>query len=937
MKRVHELVEARPEVIEGDLHGIVSLHQLLTGDEDAFERDAPRVLDVTFPTRSLRRLLQRLHVSLGEDAADRKGNFVISGGYGSGKSHALLALYHILSSPELGSAWLAQNDIQFEPPEDVQVILLPMTQAELRDERSVDYLWQPIFEALDYDGFEHTGNNFPTARHLREAVADRTVLLIIDEMERWYGSISAEAQRNANLAFLQNLTEFCEDPDNGVICLLSLLLIEPEIRTIVERVDRFVEDLTGAPDRHEFVLHRLVQSVDREAAKPIVAAYLDEYRQLDAQVRIGDYNEYEQRMLRSYPFHPETIDVVFDRYSSVARTEQTSYQNSRGAMYLLAHALRQAIPMDGPEDGQLVDADLIRVGDISLDIGQLRDDLLNLNPGIVEIARSNHRASRDVQHATPVLSTILMHSLGEEADRNLGADFGEILLGALRPGDGDEALNANQIQACLRRLEDTAVNLHIEENPTRWLFKEDINIQTQINRRARGISDERAQQFIVSTLRDIMGDDDRLAVYPVEEVPDRRDVTFAVALRRLEPEDVIEHIYRGRSYPNAVVVVDPRQGGRIDTDSDLQWMAKRAIAAKEIEDQLLGEVDLRRKVRDIKNATADALRQRIEDRYGHWQIPILDDDTNELTFRREQIALRRSNILARIQQRYTEEHYKTAVMQSVRDRESTPPTVGDIRADFYRQRSYPKPVDRGRPGDGRIDSAIGELARTGQLRVVRGDGKAYEFQDAGTLDASWTVVEAEGGPPPPKPQWVSQFVGAETKTVAEIRAECQRRAEQQQLPQPHDTQIDEVTIELVREGQIELVDGPERIEAPLSVDMQVRKKTERNWVHQPFAPLPKGAMVTAVVQEINKTDLLRNVNITLQKTETGSRIDEDVRDAVGLSTIAPGDDTKVEVSYRLTKAPVSDRDGLVALLNALPDDESMQVSLSLERMERDRS
>ncbi|MGI5818111.1 MAG: hypothetical protein ACOX9R_08435 [Armatimonadota bacterium] len=936
MARIHELVEVRPEVIEGDLHGIVSLHQLLTGDDDAFERDAARVLDVTFPTQSLRRLLHRLHVSLGEEAADRKGNFVISGGYGSGKSHALLALYHILDSPKLGAEWLDRNDITFDPPDDLKVVLLPMTQAELRDDSSVDFLWQPIFEALDYDGFE---GDFPKARHLEEAVDGRKIVLIIDEIERWFGAIEDEARRNANLTFLQNMTEFCEDADNGLFCLISLLLIEPKIQELVERTDRFVEDLTGSPDRHEFVLHRLVQEADRGAAKPIIADYIAEYKQLDEHVRIGDYNAYEQKMLRSYPFHPETIDVVFERYSSVARAEQTSYQNSRGAMYLLAHLLQQAVPTGQPDDSQLADADLIRVGDISLNISQIANDVLQLNPGVVEIARQNLRASGDVEHAEPVLSTVLMHSLGEENEQHLGAEFGEIILGAIRPGDGDDVVNANQVHGCLRELvnEGTAVNLHVEQNPTRYLFKEEVNIQTQINRRARSIKGERAEQFIVKTLREVMGDDDRVAVYPVEEVADHRDITFVVCLDRMEADEITDDLYHGRSFANALIIVAPRESGRVDQDSNLQWMAKKAIAADEIEDKVLGEADLHRRVKAVKDDTEKALRQRIEDRYGHWYVPIIDDQTNQLTFRREQVMLQRTNILARVQQRYADEHYRAAVLDCVRAREDAPPKVSDIREEFYRRRAYPKPVQGGRPSDIRIDQAIRDLVKGGELQIARGDGKTTVWEDPGTLDPSRTVSEAEGGAPPPKQQWVEQFVGSDTKTVGEVRTECQRRSEEQYGKQSHDTQVDDVIIDLVRDARMELIDGPEKLETPLSVGLQVRKKTTRNWVHQPFASLPKGAMVTAVVQEINKTDLLRKVNVTLQKTESGSHIEEDVRGAVGLGKVDPDSDTKVEVTYRLMNAPVSDRDTLVDMLNALPDDQNMQVTLELERMERDRS
>ena len=233
MATIRDLVKLRREVIEGDLHGIVSLYALLEDAPDAFEKDPTRVLAATYPSAALKRLLQRLATSVSEEGADRKGNFVISGGYGSGKSHLLLDLYHILTSPKAAIPWLKAHAIAFSPPGSAHVVLMPMT--NLRDAEDVEYLWQPIFKALGYTGFRHTGNNFPTAHHLQEALAGRTAFLIIDELERWFMPIRDRHQAEANVTFLQNLTEFAQDASNGLFVFLSLLMLEPRICNVVDR------------------------------------------------------------------------------------------------------------------------------------------------------------------------------------------------------------------------------------------------------------------------------------------------------------------------------------------------------------------------------------------------------------------------------------------------------------------------------------------------------------------------------------------------------------------------------------------------------------------------------------------------------------------------------------------------------------------------------
>jgi len=278
-----------------------------------------------------------------------------------------------------------------------------MNQLTRSDGSSVDYLWEPIFDALGYDGFQHTGGNFPTATHLGEAAAGRRVFLIIDEIERWFmPQQKDDPQAQANLTFLQNLTEFCQDASNGVIAVITLLRLSAAIQQIVDRADAFKEDLTQAPDRRQIVLHRLVESVDRDAARPVVDAYIEQYKPVDSHVSIGDYARYREDMLTCYPFHPAVIETVFDRYSSVA-----SYQNSRGALYLLAHVLREAVEPSGQGTATLAGADPIRVGDISLTNRIIYDDLASLDTQLVNIARHNAQTSGSVEHADAVLSTVL--------------------------------------------------------------------------------------------------------------------------------------------------------------------------------------------------------------------------------------------------------------------------------------------------------------------------------------------------------------------------------------------------------------------------------------------------------------------------------------------------------------------------------------------------
>lgn len=942
MPRIHETTRIRPEVAEGDIHGIVSLFSLLSDETDAFEKDPERVLAATYPSEALTRLLHRMQVSLWQEDADRKGVFIVSGGYGSGKSHVLLALYHILHSPSPAASWLAQHEVDFTPPEDAVVVLMPMNQLSMPGKSGVDYLWEPIFHALGYEGFAHTGNNYPNDGHIAEAASGRRVILIVDELERWFMAKKDEPQREANIGFLQNLLEFCQDADRGVITLMTLLMIDPRIVTQADRVDAFREELTQAPDRKQIVLHRLVESVDAAAAEAVVDAYIAQYQQVDSHVGIGDYNAYRQQMLACYPFHPATIETVFRRYSSVASREVTNYQNSRGALYLLAHALRAAIPAGDGDAGALADADLIRPGDICLTVQQLYTDLQSLDPALVNLARENITASASVEHAAPVLSVVLLHSLGyQEAQRQVGAEFGDLLLGVVRPPAAPAgAVTPNEVQACLTRLQATAMNLHAEENPPRWLLKAEVNIDVQINRRARTEPVKKeAPQRIVAAIHEVLGPG--AAVYPQEDIPDGRDITIVVSTEYLEPQVVLDQIYKGCQHPNGLVIISPRSPGSLMDDNDLMWLAQTRIAAEQIRKHMMGiAAEVPRRLRE--RAESPDLVRAIPDRYGKWLIPFVDASTGELGFRRQDVKLDRAAIMREIEARYAASHFEQSVMDAVRRRDETPPTVDQVREDFYRQRSYPKPVSGGKASDRPIDEAIARLVRTGQLEIVRrGDAHYICGKDPGVLQSDWIVaVPPEEHKPvfDPREAVLSYLRGksATGATVADLRYHCREQASQLPGGPLEDITVDDAIVHLLAAHQLEAPSAQSLPEAPLPDTLLVRIRQEKTGGLTKTTTVTLGPMSlqkakTTVIQEIGKTDRLSEVAVELVQQVSGKKLTEHFAGVLGLGSTKVGEGTALKVTYQLTGAQVTNRDQLVELLDGLPSEGDAKVEVSLKK------
>jgi len=92
---IAEICKLSEEVKTGQLLISVFIDRAIN-DPTSREADRDFVLRVTYPTSPLRSLIE--HISQKLSGRHPKGSAVIRGTYGSGKSHALLALYHLVNA-----------------------------------------------------------------------------------------------------------------------------------------------------------------------------------------------------------------------------------------------------------------------------------------------------------------------------------------------------------------------------------------------------------------------------------------------------------------------------------------------------------------------------------------------------------------------------------------------------------------------------------------------------------------------------------------------------------------------------------------------------------------------------------------------------------------------------------------------------------------------
>ncbi|MDP2767790.1 MAG: hypothetical protein Q8O41_10165, partial [Candidatus Methanoperedens sp.] len=132
MVLINELVRPREEVLTEGIEGRVDVYKALSGE--GIEGDAGRFLEVTYLTEPLKEVIDEIRMKL-ERKKGSKGVYAFAGGFGSGKSHHILSLYHMFASPEVGKKWLRTEEFDFEIPTNVKSVLIQALSI------NPDYLW----------------------------------------------------------------------------------------------------------------------------------------------------------------------------------------------------------------------------------------------------------------------------------------------------------------------------------------------------------------------------------------------------------------------------------------------------------------------------------------------------------------------------------------------------------------------------------------------------------------------------------------------------------------------------------------------------------------------------------------------------------------------------------------------------------------------------
>ena len=325
--------------------------------------------DKTYLTQGLRNLLTNLlrHVA-GIAATNPVATLQTS--FGGGKTHTELAIYHLLVHPDESLRVdqvreLVETAGMSRPPECRVVVLSGVDINPLGRKTDeglhIRTLWgeaayqlggAPAYAMIAANDEQLVSPGVADLTRLLEAHGPAVILLdetlhYVDKVSRLVG-VSGNLADNT-VAFLREMTDAVRSaPRNMMVVSLtasSLEQLSSDAMIWLGHLNQQVarEDTKHTPvertEVHDIVRRRLFDWVDEKPAAAVSQAYRDLYVSmsgLPASV-LGD--EYQRRLERSYPFHPELVDILYTRWGARAK-----FQLTRGTLRFLAYVLAALWP-----------------------------------------------------------------------------------------------------------------------------------------------------------------------------------------------------------------------------------------------------------------------------------------------------------------------------------------------------------------------------------------------------------------------------------------------------------------------------------------------------------------------------------------------------------------------------------------------------------------
>lgn len=552
------------------------LWQVHLGEGAAEYRDPIEFFRRTYLTESLRRLLvsslQRIAGLGGDPVVQLQTNF------GGGKTHSMLALYHLFSGNASGNELLGIENVLMEAgvpkiPHARRVVLVgnkisPGNPVIKADGIVIKTLWGELAWQLGgKDAYERIRADDEKATNpgdvLRELFNDYgPCVILIDEWVAYARQLHEQSDLPAGsfetqFTFAQALTESAKLARN---CLLVISLPASDTATSLHSQADYVEvggqrglealerlrNVVGrlesswqpasAEEGFEIVRRRLfepmtdpVQFKDRDVvARAFADLYRSQSQEFPPECRDTDY---EKRIKAAYPIHPEIFDRLYTDWSTLVK-----FQRTRGVLRLMASVI-YSLWEKGDKNP------LILPANISIEDQRVQTELThflseNWTPIIEKDVDGQNSLPLRIDSEVPnlgkfaacrrVARTIYLGSAPTQKAANRGIEDRRVKLGCVMPGESPAVFGD-----ALRRLASSATYLY--QDGSRYWYSTQPTVTKLAEDRAEQLTrdpDKVAKELDKRLRADIRQQGDFSRVHPLPassaDVPDDLDARLVV-------------------------------------------------------------------------------------------------------------------------------------------------------------------------------------------------------------------------------------------------------------------------------------------------------------------------------------------------------------------------------------------------------------------------
>lgn len=550
-----------PEVFTASLSPIIEYYRngrtlvdTIYTNADLFFKEA------TYPTQGLRQVLTEIFARIRGDMTV-PATHRLETAFGGGKTHTLIACTHLAyRGKQLKDVvqHIIDPDILPEPG-TVSVVGVAGDEIPVHKSKGSELipytLWGEIAYQIGgeslYREVEEDANSYaaPGRPYFEKVFKGKKVLVMLDELAQYAARLEAARPDGAGqlAAFLMTLHGYARNhPGIAVVLTLAssldafakqtkklaqlissvrgetvseddaLSLGEQAVKGVTSVVARDAVQITPvqAAEISSVFAKRLFVSVDREAAQTVAEEYMQMYRRNSNMLPDEAVSEnFRQRMIANYPFHPTLVDFLNQKLASAE-----NFQGTRGVLRVLALAVRslwqnkQAVPMihtchlDLRSD-RVVNEILGRTGGSDL-MYVLNTDVGSVDTGTLEGGRSNAELA-DQRNPHPegyplyeyTWKTVFLHSLvGREEGLNskiFGITEADALFAVAFPG-----MTPPQVRTALEEIAESAFYLRHEQG--RYFASDEPTINSVLARIRRTLSSNQVQQLIEATARKII-------------------------------------------------------------------------------------------------------------------------------------------------------------------------------------------------------------------------------------------------------------------------------------------------------------------------------------------------------------------------------------------------------------------------------------------------